>query len=593
MAICLSDKEIFSIYLKEVTIGKLYQFFLNGNNIDNILVVFDENNDFYGTCTYGLVLQAAGDLDKCILKEKVCISETFWHDAKVIFRKRKSLKYLPVFNENNKLAYFCYNDDNLDVFLKEIYEIQICKEWMILEAISPLLQAICFMDFNEVAYRFYQLAITRNIPVITIGEKWEAFSIVNSIDALDLYPDFSVLFIQSRNNINYQQSNDWRQVKSIDNNYDCIHQIFFINALSLAILQGMKINESVNNIIEVKDILLKRMQENQFSIDIIFASADKRISYASFKEILTIEEFVRFVFTLKRTWKKKIAVTYGNCQTQVIGDFLVDTDKFMEEYFMLKLPAICDIQEEIGQEYWPNEIVKCFDLLIYQVIKKSNVYSEKAATAYLITKVKSDCKLICITNAYFNGYFPQLNHSVEYSEKYTMGIMQNRGVGLFKFVDNEIIKKYIKCGDINQVIECLKDEDYYSGSEKMVVDNLNNSFKELEKREQICDVKILDYIKENYKRLRLFSEPIHPSNELLIEITKRLLKYLGIENYNIKKNHQQELLSTVNVLIYPSVRKILDLEFCVEKYNFNRLFNKQEVSFDEYVELFIRNCIKM
>jgi hypothetical protein len=175
MAICLIDREVSTINLEEITKGKLFQYFLQGNNIDNILVIYDENNDFYGTCTYGLVLQAGDDIDNCISKEKVYISETLWDDAKAIFKKDMILKYLPVFNMDNQLAYFCYNDDRLDVFLKEINEIQIHKEWMVLEAISPLLQAICFIDLNEVSYRFYQFAMSKDIPVITIGEKWARF----------------------------------------------------------------------------------------------------------------------------------------------------------------------------------------------------------------------------------------------------------------------------------------------------------------------------------------------------------------------------------------------------------------------------------
>ncbi len=86
------------------------------------------------------------------------------------------------------------------------------------------------------------------------------------------------------------------------------------------------------------------------------------------------------------------------------------------------------------------------------------------------------------------------------------------------------------------------------------------SFKELEKREQSCDVKISDYIRKHYKEKVLFYGRNHPINEVMFEVTKRILKCLNIREtrkYNEVEN--DFTLQSQDVPVYPAVKAVLGI----------------------------------
>ena len=112
-------------------------------------------------------------------------------------------------------------------------------------------------------------------------------------------------------------------------------------------------------------------------------------------------------------------------------------------------------------------------------------------------------------------------------------------------------------------------------------------------REKQWDIKISDYIFDNYKTQKLFYDRLHISDILVGEISSRLLSYMGYD-----KEIYQEISSLMDgqeMFIYQDVIDAMGLEF---KQKFIRLkqrnyaINKYEMDIDEYICL-LYNYTKM
>lgn len=76
-----------------------------------------------------------------------------------------------------------------------------------------------------------------------------------------------------------------------------------------------------------------------------------------------------------------------------------------------------------------------------------------------------------------------------------------------------------------------------------VIANAENSIHELYLREKYCDIKITDFIEENYKEEQLFYSPNHPNERLINEYVNRMIEYLG---------YKRRRFSIVDILVSDS-----------------------------------------
>ena len=107
----------------------------------------------------------------------------------------------------------------------------------------------------------------------------------------------------------------------------------------------------------------------------------------------------------------------------------------------------------------------------------------------------------------------------------------------------------------------------------------------IEAREKQCDIRISDFIRNNYKEVQLWNDPGHPKKELIIEMGKRILIELGVEECNKVPVEIDE--DGGELPIYESVRAALKLSF-EQKYlrNYRRNFTMYDrpINKREYVE---------
>lgn len=102
---------------------------------------------------------------------------------------------------------------------------------------------------------------------------------------------------------------------------------------------------------------------------------------------------------------------------------------------------------------------------------------------------------------------------------------------------------------------------------------MEKSFGELKKREWPCDIHILDFLTDNYKRTQLFYSPNHPTNNVLSVLTQRILHFMDISDTNFGQanvmNPMDQAFSVIgqDIPVYPKVASVIGLqEYFVESF---------------------------
>ena len=306
------------------------------------------------------------------------------------------------------------------------------------------------------------------------------------------------------------------------------------------------------------------LQDNIVNVDVIINDMKDDISL-----------YLNFLSNIK-----KLCTVYGNCQALKITKILGNQKDFASKYYMLSIPPVFRISNK-----WMILIRKVFgflDLLVYQHISWENKFNVVLSSDYMLSACKENCQKICIPNMYFTGYFLQFcKNEYEY-------VYKNNDVG--HYGDRNINEIYSNGGKdslklVNSFIDNKLYENKYSKDDcdKMVAVSLNN----LREREKCCDIIISDFIEKNYKKIHLFYAVDHPSNDMYLEMIKRILKYIGFENVCVNMDEVQPQ-NGIEIPIYPSVYKNLELEFEKSLYNFNTLIGEGKFSIQDWLRTYVK-----
>ena len=269
--------------------------------------------------------------------------------------------------------------------------------------------------------------------------------------------------------------------------------------------------------------------------------------------------------------EKPILVVFGNCQSVYLANILYKTNVIAQNYNIVFFPFIQNLTSEKETGFSSN-YMQYISFFIYQNSSIDNKFSPLLATEESILPLLNPKAVKCsFPFVYFSGYFPQ-------------DIWNKR---------NYLEKNITPFGDINiqtlieqgvNVEECerrLKDIDLYS--REQLESNFNHTIAELQRREEKCDVIISDFIIENYQNECLFYTPSHPTTYLLIEVARRILKFAGISDYKIDSEGLPEN-DGVEMLIYESVKKKMNLMFQKDLFRFSGLIDKKRDTVLDYIK---------
>lgn len=244
--------------------------------------------------------------------------------------------------------------------------------------------------------------------------------------------------------------------------------------------------------------------------------------------------------------QKQLCLIYANCQRDLIKSHLELSDEFNDNYELAHLPY--HFKAVQTQFVIPEEILAKTGLFIYQPI--SNKYGQQS-TASIINRLPESCQKISFPYIYFKGYHPQFT-------KLESENLQQRFINDGSNLSDANIINLVKQGYTNdKILTLINDENFYLA--ELLQLNLNNTLQELSQREQTTDIKIADFIRNNYQQHYLFYIPAHPANIIGLLVVNQILARLKFTP--LKQIHPQEQLATFRIPIYPSVIKHLNLKF--------------------------------
>lgn len=313
------------------------------------------------------------------------------------------------------------------------------------------------------------------------------------------------------------------------------------------------------------------------------------IDYRLMREQIPDSVCVAILKQIKNISGKKIFTSFGNCQIYKISNFILNNVQFQKEYITVTIPLVFSYSPYDVQEMLVNnadELFGLFDLFVTQYIKEKNRFYPEFATKYISKKLRDDAKRILIPNVYFDGYFPQLKRETDFTSNFDAKFPIDD-----KFVD-EIMSNSEMNPDIEQILDIICDENFIPAD--VIQAGIDRSLNELKNREWICDVKMSDYVENNFRDQQILFTPNHPTPFLIFETTRRILKFLGIKSDSFVDqksafDNENQIYSLIgqDVPIYPAVKKYLDLNLCLEQYYANNRVWDFRAGFRDYMRQYI------
>lgn len=276
---------------------------------------------------------------------------------------------------------------------------------------------------------------------------------------------------------------------------------------------------------------------------------------------------------------KKVCLIYANCQNKLVAQYLNKSSDFNQEYLIHRFPVHHLIEKE---STIPQELLQQADLFIYQPVKK--IHGDRSSE-FILSQLPSSCQKISFPSLYFKGYFPQYCKNPA-----NKVIKPNYPYGIMPHGDSNIISLVNEGKSVTEIIKILSDPNFYSRD--FVIKNFNSTINELAKRETTIDIKVSDFIKLHYQNYYLFHTQNHPSDLLGSYIANQILELINLPILTqnlLEESFDREVLDSIQIPIYPSVIKHLDLKFANRHTVYrNSSFSTSKMTFARYIAEYIK-----
>jgi len=286
---------------------------------------------------------------------------------------------------------------------------------------------------------------------------------------------------------------------------------------------------------------------------------------------------------------KRIVLFYGQCVLRDMYQCIVKVPEFREKYASIYTQATTKQAIVTNRVlYYAKDIC---DIYIYspKVLDLGSIY-------FLFPEdLPKDCKMISVSNLSVLVYWPQIDPRREaYNPWYIHPYKSKRDLDFYHTIyrreDMPINQMILDEKSAHKIIETVSSYDFYT--EQQVEKHFAKAMKLVNAAEKNYNITIGDYIRENYKRIKLYQNSFHPNKCIIWEYNKRLLKELNIKCANIDElvdNSPEHIHQGGDVPIYPSVAYRLGLEFVDEKTKYEVMIgNRVEyMTFREYVEHYV------
>lgn len=251
---------------------------------------------------------------------------------------------------------------------------------------------------------------------------------------------------------------------------------------------------------------------------------------------------------------KSKVIVYGNCHTTAIINVLNNNPSFCERYVIHPIPPIQNITDT---GFFSKENFGDCDVFIHQSIQLNNRYGKEFASNNILKLLKPECKVIAIPNVYHLPmcFFPQ------YEEATPLREVRGRKATHF-FRDAIIDEGYTQNNSVAEIAEKYQREDLYDADE--IKEEFRKFIEKVRMREKDWNIKISDFINENFQKRQLFYDPNHPTNFLLEYIAYKLLsELLGNEELKFEdvEGSCKTRMDSFEMPICECVKRALDLQY--------------------------------
>ncbi|PVZ70242.1 WcbI family polysaccharide biosynthesis putative acetyltransferase [Pelagibaculum spongiae] len=204
----------------------------------------------------------------------------------------------------------------------------------------------------------------------------------------------------------------------------------------------------------------------------------------------------------------KVAIV-GNCQARPLAEIMGANERI--NIVGVAIVHLLNLEDE--EKY--AQIFDTADVIVTQLVADSYPCGFVRTTA-LKNKYKN--KVISIINLYAQIYDVDWFYYRDPCRSTLQGPMG-------EYHNKTIYKNWMYGVGLTECKQILSSHNYLESISMVAIEQ---SISELKNRELRVDVKVVDYIIENYATERLFHTFNHPTSLLLIEYSSRILKHLGL-----------------------------------------------------------------
>lgn len=298
----------------------------------------------------------------------------------------------------------------------------------------------------------------------------------------------------------------------------------------------------------------------------------------------------------KITGNRKVVILYGNCQTHILINMLSNNQEFKRKYIVCDMPRLWeDEDKEKFALMAESGILAMADFFFTQEVRAENRFGYTASTEYMGSLLSEQCRIIKMSNLYFMGYFPQLAPRLANdTEVMRVDFLREKVFNTSRFIDHEVLKLIIDGYSCEEIVDRISSADYFDSYE--LNENIELELKKFASREENLEIKMCDYLKENYNKICLFATANHPTRTTMIEFARRILRKLEITDMDILCEDDEILTpmpKNFYFVIYPSVLKAYG--FPERRYAFHVKFQGCELAvlkgIDSELDAFIEEKI--
>ena len=256
---------------------------------------------------------------------------------------------------------------------------------------------------------------------------------------------------------------------------------------------------------------------------------------------------------------------YSNCQGIGIKYFLKKSNYILKNYKIHHIRMDNFIRKKKTIKLKFKNYIKNADILIYQPLNEKH---KEFSTKNILKLIKPTCKTISFPYIYNNSFYPikgptEINQS--HFGKHCHIIFDNS-----ECITNLIDKKL----NLDEILKLNQENKINFNYEK----RYNNTINILENKEKVCDVKIVDFIKKNFTKERLFLLENHPTS--IIFISCWVLHYFNRSIiYPIRQNNPAKMPLLIALLAF--LFNIVKVDFFDKKQLHVAILNSKKAEVDQ------------